>query len=240
MAAIPHTSGWTSYWEAVTDKRIFAIEARDHVDRLRRVVDLHPGMRVLDFGCGFGHVAQQLAPLVGHVACWDAAETMREATAARTAGPSNVTILDLSEGVPPEAAGSFDLVLATSVIQYMVPAELGRWLAHWAALLRPQGRAVISDVPYPNISAVREVVGMLRFAARHGFLLRAFRDAVLELRHYAEFRGRLDIERWTPAELDRIATGAGLVPHLLPGNLTHRTGRFTMLLEKRSPGPGSG
>lgn len=227
-----HTSGWTSYWEAMTDKRIFAVEAGDHVDRLRRIVGLHPGMRVLDFGCGFGHVAEQLAPLVAHVACWDAAATMRDATAARTAGLDDVTILDLSHGVPAEAAGSFDLVLATSVIQYLTPAELGGWLGRWADMLRPGGRAVLSDVPHPDISAMAEVAGMLRFAAGHGFLFRAFRDAVLELRHYAGFRGRLDIQRWTPAELDRFATSVGLTPAMAPENLTHRTGRFTMLLEK--------
>lgn len=223
-------SSWSEYWNGMAQRHIFLVEARDHVRRLRSAVAVRGSDRVLDFGCGFGYVAELLAPDVAQVACWDAAAGMRRATAERTAQLPNVEQLSLAEGAPAAAAGSFDLVLVTSVIQYITPAELAGWLASWRALLRPGGRVVVSDVPVPGTSALTELIGMLRFAARNGFLLRALRDGIDEARRYAGSVRSTDLQRWQPAELARAAGDAGLVAERLPNNLTHRTARFSMTL----------
>jgi SAM-dependent methyltransferase len=225
-------SSWSDYWNGMAQRHIFEIEATDHVRRLRQAVPVGPADRVLDFGCGFGFVAELLAPHVAQLGCWDAAEGMRTATAQRTGRLPNVVQVDLGSGVPAGAEATYDLIVVTSVIQYMTPVELSGWLGRWRTLLRPGGRVVVSDVPCPGTSAVGELVGMLLFAARHGFLLTALRDGIDEARRYARSIRSTELQRWEPAELAQAAAVAGFEPVRLPVNLTHRRGRFAMELRR--------
>lgn len=221
-------SAWSQYWEGMAPRRIFEVEARDHVDRLLRAVPIGPADRVLDFGCGFGHVTELLAASAAFVGFWDAAETMRTGTATRTAPLPNVALVE-----PVPGAGPFDLVAANSVVQYMSAAELAGWLARWRDLLAPRGRIVLSDVPRPGGSAPAELLGMLRFAARHRFLLTALRDGIEESRRYARSRSETDLLRWRPQDLIAFAAEHGLDGRILPANLTHRTGRRSVVLQVR-------
>ncbi len=230
MTAEPPAWIWSTYWEGMDHRHIFVVEARDYVARLRRSVALQGNERCLDFGCGFGYVAELLAPSVAHVAYWDAAERMRRATAERTVALPTVTPVDLGGPLPTDAVGAFDLVLANSVVQYMTSAELADWMVRWRSLLASGGRIVLSDIPRPGASAGAELLGMLWFAARHRFLLRAVRDGVEEVRRYSRSRGSADLLRWTPDDFVRMAGGCGLVARVLPANLTHRSGRFSVIL----------
>ncbi|MCY7342801.1 MAG: class I SAM-dependent methyltransferase [Pseudonocardia sp.] len=230
MTVEPAAATWSAYWEGMGHRHIFVVEARDHVARLRREVAPRPTDRVLDFGCGFGHVVELLAPSVAGVGFWDAAAGMRRATAERTASLGTVGPVDLGGPVPESALGSFDLVLANSVVQYMTADELAGWMPRWRSLLVPEGRIVLSDIPVPGASAAVEILGMLRFAARHGFLLRAVRDGVREARRYSRSRGSADLRRWRPEDLVRSAAAHGLHAQVLPANLTHRSGRFSVVL----------
>lgn len=222
-------SGWALYWEGMPHRHIFEVEARDHVTRLRRAIPIGGTDRVLDFGCGFGHVTALLAASVASVGFWDAAAAMREATARRTAALANVALVDL--GGPAAAPGAFDLVVANSVVQYMSETELSGWMARWRDLLVPGGRIVLSDVPRPGASSPRELLGMLRFAARHRFLLRALRDGVAEAARYSRSRADADLLRYRPDELIAVAARQGLRGQVLPVNLTHRSGRTSVVLE---------
>src|SRR5687768_3773292 len=125
-------------------RHIFTVEARDYVARLRREVPVRRTDRVLDFGCGFGHVVELLAPSVAAVGFWDAAEVMRRATAERTTTLPTVAPVDLGGPVPDDAVGTVDLLVANSVVQYMTADELAGWLPRWRTLLAPGGRIVLS------------------------------------------------------------------------------------------------
>lgn len=233
MTVEPPTATWSAYWADMDHRHIFTVEARDHVARLRAAVPIRATDRVLDFGCGFGHVVALLAPTVAAAGYWDAAEVMRRATAERTAALGNVAPVDLGGPAHGDVVGSVDLLLANSVVQYMGPDELAGWLPRWRELLAPGGRIVLADIPPPGGSAAGELLGMLRFAARHGFLLRAVRDGVQEARRYARHRNGADLTRWTRADVVRLAEEAGFAASILPKNLTHRSGRFTVLLTVR-------
>ncbi len=225
----PSTHGWSAYCNGVDDKKIFAEEARDHVARLRAAVPLSGTDRVLDFGCGFGYVGELLASLVEEVGLWDTAPRMLRLAAERSAHLPNVTVVDLADGRP-LPRGHYDLVLVTSVIQYMLPEELAGWPERWGAMLRPGGRIVVSDVPPPDVSGLAELVNMLVFASRRGILGHAVRDGVREFGRYVRVRRVNDLLRRTPADLAALAAGAGLSAERLPVNLTHRAGRFSMVL----------
>jgi trans-aconitate methyltransferase len=230
------TPPWSLYWEELGHQHAFTVEAHDYVDRLREAIPLRPTDRVLDFGCGFGHVVELLAPTVAAVGYWDGARAMREATASRVARVRTAFPVDLARPWPLGAYGRFDVVLANSVVQYLDRAELGRWLSRWVSLLAPAGWIVVSDVPAPQTSAVREVLGQVRFAVRHRFLVRAVYEGLGEARRYARSRGDHSLTRWTPEELGEIAEAVGLTTTELPANLTHRSRRFTVVLHR--PGDG--
>jgi cyclopropane fatty-acyl-phospholipid synthase-like methyltransferase len=221
---------WTAYWEDIDHRHIFAVEARDYVARLRAAVPVRPTDRVLDFGCGFGHAVELLAPTVAAVGYWDSAEAMRRATGDRSARFRSVFLADLARPAALGAYGRFDLVLANSVVQYMGRDELRRWISRWGSLLTPDGRIVLSDVPAPQTSSVREVLGLIKFARRHRFLARAVRDGMHEAGRYTRSRGEHCLTRWTPDEIAALAAVSGLETTVLPANLTHRSGRFTVVL----------
>lgn len=229
MSVAPRAHDWAAYCNGVNDKRIFADEAGDHVARLREVVPLRATDVVLDFGCGFGYVLVLLARHVGRVAYWDAAANVLRRAGDRVAHLPHVEMVDLAEGRPaPDRI--YDLVLVNSVVQYMQRAELAGWLARWRSMLRDDGRLVVSDVPTPDLSTWEELTDMLAFAERRGFLWAAVRDGFREAGRYARTRRRLSLLCLTPDELAALAMEAGLSPELLPANLTHRSGRFSMLL----------
>ena len=58
---------WAAYWDRLEEHVIFRVEASDYVTRLEAALGLDPRARVLDFGCGFGFIAELLAPRVAEL-----------------------------------------------------------------------------------------------------------------------------------------------------------------------------
>jgi ribosomal protein S18 acetylase RimI-like enzyme len=88
---------WQAYWDGLEDlPEFFRAEAADFVKRLDDVVSLGADARVLDFGCGFGFVADSLAPRVGRYVFGTSADWRRQARLV-TAQHQNIGFVDLSE-----------------------------------------------------------------------------------------------------------------------------------------------
>lgn len=228
-------AGWASYWEGLSSRhRIFSAESAEYVDRLLDAVPVPREARVLDFGCGFGHTAHALAPHVGEIAVWDAASNMRRGARLTLADTRNATFVDLSDPAA-AATGCWDLILVHSVVQYLPEAELQAWLGHWQRMLVPGGRLIISDIPTPASSGVRELGEMLRFASSRSMLLPALRDGIAEAGRYQQQRATLPLTRLTMETLERRAAEAGLSARLLPVNLSYRRGRISVVFQPLAP-----
>lgn len=227
---------WKAYWEGMHDRRIIAVEAGDYVRRLWVHRPLPGTARVLDFGCGFGHVADLLACRVAWVDAWDNASTMRAATMSRTRSRGNVRVVDLAPGAcPPDEL--YDAILVNSVIQYMDRGELRQWLSRWRGMLHDLGVVVISDVPVPGnhmageiAHMAGEIAGVLRFASANGILGGALVDGVAEVWRYAKGRASQPLLQLTRDELESLVRPAGFSTTVLAPNLTHRQKRFTAVL----------
>jgi hypothetical protein len=55
-------SGWLGYCDELGEHAMFRLEAEEFVNRLQGVLPLARGTRVLDFGGGFGVVANSVQP----------------------------------------------------------------------------------------------------------------------------------------------------------------------------------
>src|ERR671923_529082 len=112
---------WRSFWDS--DHAIY-VNARhkdvhygDIADQIAAMIPF-PSARVLDYGCGEAVHADRVARRAAGLVLSDAAPTVRAALSAHFAGEPCIEVL------PPEEVaklpdGSFDLIVANSLVQYL-------------------------------------------------------------------------------------------------------------------------
>jgi SAM-dependent methyltransferase len=225
----PH--GWESYWEGLSGgQRLFREQAREYVHNLESAIVLDRHARVLDFGCGFGFVAEALAYKVGELFIWDSSATMLRSSRLLVSGHQNIRFLDLSDAPVVPCNLRFDLILVNSVAQYMAFDEFTAWLVRWATMLAPGGRIVISDLIPPDHDSVSDLIDILRFSIRRGLTGDAIVWTFRKLGRYRRVRGTCPLGRIGLEELSQRGKAAGLTLTCLPANLTHFRKRFTVVL----------
>jgi ubiquinone/menaquinone biosynthesis C-methylase UbiE len=129
-----------------------AVHARGRdLDALAALVRERPDARVLDLGCGGGHVTFAVAPHAREVVAYDLSAEMLEvvAQAARERGLANVTT---HQGVAerlPFADASFDVVLSRYSAHHWCDLDAG--LRGAARVLKPGGLAGFADSLSPGL-----------------------------------------------------------------------------------------
>ncbi len=149
---IPHQQGVSARFGAQADAYLHsAVHAQGpELDALEAVARERPGARVLDLGCGAGHVSYRVAPLVTEVVAYDLAPQMLALVGAHAArhGLPNIRVsCGTAEALPfPDA--SYDLVLSRySAHHWSAPAHALREVCR---VLRPEGQWVLADVASPG------------------------------------------------------------------------------------------
>lgn len=112
----------------------------DHGKLLVSDLEIRPGQRVLDVGCGTGLLGAYVAGIVGTTGKVVGIDPLplRVELARRRAGPSFEATLGRAEDLSPFAAASFDVVLLNSVLHWL-PEHLPV-LRQIARVLRPGGK----------------------------------------------------------------------------------------------------
>jgi ubiquinone/menaquinone biosynthesis C-methylase UbiE len=128
-----------------------------HGDDLRDVAAMvaqHPDARVLDLGCGGGHLAFAVAPHVAHVIAYDLSAEMLAAVATEAAarGLANVSTQRGSAESLPFADGAFDIVVTRFSAHHWYDAQAG--LHEARRVLAPGGTAAFIDVVSPGTVAL--------------------------------------------------------------------------------------
>ncbi|KMO43390.1 SAM-dependent methyltransferase [Methylobacterium tarhaniae] len=105
--------------------------------------------RVLDLGCGGGHVSYRAAPHVAEVIACDITQAMLDAVAATAAerGLSNIAVRQAAAEQLPFPAASFDVVLCRFTAHHWQDLEAG--LREARRVLKPGGRGVFIDTVAP-------------------------------------------------------------------------------------------
>jgi SAM-dependent methyltransferase len=141
----------TAYSPRASDYLASAVHATgEDLDELERRVRGRPTARVLDLGCGGGHVTYRAAPHVAEVVAVDLSAAMLEIVSRTAAdrGLQNVSARQCpAERLPFEAA-CFDFVLSRFSAHHWHDLDAG--LREAARVLGPGGRAVLIDSIAPS------------------------------------------------------------------------------------------
>ncbi|MFG1420678.1 class I SAM-dependent methyltransferase [Roseixanthobacter liquoris] len=119
------------------------------LDALAQMMAGRGAARVLDLGCGGGHVSFTVAPHVARVVAYDLSDRMLEAVAgeAQRRGLGNIeTAWGVAEELPFSDA-SFDFVVSRFSAHHW--RDLSAGLAQARRVLKPNGRAIFMDVVAP-------------------------------------------------------------------------------------------
>jgi hypothetical protein len=100
--------------------------------------------------------------------------------------------------------------------------------------LAPDGRLVIGDVIPPDVGAASDVLALLRYAARRGFLTAALLGlARTAISPYRRIRARLGIGCYSEADFLARLAGAGYAAQRAKRNLEHNPARMTFIAQAR-------
>jgi ubiquinone/menaquinone biosynthesis C-methylase UbiE len=202
----------------------FEVIARDVIGYISS-----PDAVVLDYACGEALSAAKVADACGKLYLAEPAPGVRGRLIARFAPNTRIRVRSLDD-VRKMAENSIDLAVMNSVAQYMTPDELDAAFAVVKRLLKPAGRLVLGDILRPEVGMLRDVLALLRFAAKHGFL----KDALIglistALSDYRQLRTRIGLQRYSEQEMLAKLARAGFTASRARLNIGHNPWRMTFV-----------
>jgi arsenite methyltransferase len=201
-------------------ERLYA--TRDMLRRrelVRAALDVRPGDRILDVGCGPGFYVTELLEAVGHegsVVGVDSSADMLAVAAKRAAGHGNVEFHQADATSLPVPAASFERAVCVQVLEYV--RDVSAALSEMHRALRPGGRMLVWDIDWATVSwnAIDRQLARRVLAAWDKHLTHPSLPQTLaaQLRN-ADFQDvRMDARAFATTELIPDAYGGSLVPLL--------------------------
>jgi ubiquinone/menaquinone biosynthesis C-methylase UbiE len=204
----------------------FQLIARDIIAYIEQ-----PDWVVLDYACGEALSAAEVAEACGTLILAEPAPGVRGRLIARFAPNMKIRVRTLKD-LKKMAENSVDLAVVNSVAQYMTEAELDEALADIRRLLKPSGRLVLGDILRPSVGMPRDVLALLWFARKNGFLRDALTGLIsTALSDYRELRGRLGLQRYSQARMIAKLGAARYTAIRARTNIGHNRWRMTFVAQ---------
>jgi ubiquinone/menaquinone biosynthesis C-methylase UbiE len=223
---------WIDYYDSTHTIYASRLHRDVHFEAIARDIIGYvssPDAVVLDYACGEALSAAKVADVCGKLYLAEPAPGVRGRLIARFAPNTKIRVRSL-EDVRKMAEKSIDLAVMNSVAQYMTPQELDAAFATIKRLLKPGGRLVVGDILRPEVGMARDVLALLKFAARYGFL----KDALIglistALSDYRQLRTRIGLQRYSEAEIVAKLAAAGFTASRAHQNIGHNPWRMTFV-----------
>jgi ubiquinone/menaquinone biosynthesis C-methylase UbiE len=223
---------WIDYYDSTHTIYASRLHRDVHFEAIARDIIGYvssPDAVVLDYACGEALSAAKVADVCGKLYLAEPAPGVRGRLIARFAPNTKIRVRSL-EDVRKMAENSIDLAVMNSVAQYMTPQELDAAFATIKRLLKPGGRLVLGDILRPEVGMARDVLALLKFAARYGFL----KDALIglistALSDYRQLRTRIGLQRYREAEIVAKLAAAGFTASRAHQNIGHNPWRMTFV-----------
>ena len=189
------------------------------LDLLQKFVEGHKNAKVLDMGCGGGHVSYTVSPYVGHVIAFDLTREMLDVVSneATKRNLRNIeTILGDIKALP-FSDESFDYVFSRFSAHHWF--DLGSGIKEACRVLKPNGKAAFIDVispALPKLDTHLQAIEILRDISHvRDYSIREWHEALefngLHILRQSMLRLRLDFSAW----IQRINTPANRVCAIL-------------------------
>ena len=202
----------------------FQIIARDIIGYISS-----PDAVVLDYASGEALSAARVADACGKLYLAEPAPGVRGRLIARFAPNTKIRVRSLDD-LRKMDEKSVDLVIMNSVAQYMTREELDSALSVIRRLLKPAGRLVVGDILRPEVGMAKDVLALLKFAGRHGFLKDAcYGLARTALSDYRQLRTRVGLQRYSESEMIEKLARAGFTASRAHSNIGHNPWRMTFV-----------
>lgn len=153
--------------------------AQEIFDAIAARVELKPGLRVLDFGCGTGLLTLRIGERTGSVTGADTSEGMLEKLLekSRAAGASGVAVLHLKSQDGSGLTGEYDLIASSMTFHHV--RDVAALTARLAERLRPGGCLCVADLDPEGGRFHADNAGVFHFGFSRDELERIFREAGL-------------------------------------------------------------
>lgn len=223
---------WIAYYDSAHTMFVSKLHREVHFRTIARDIISYVSSRdsvVLDYACGEALSAETVADACGRLILAEPAPGVRSRLAARFAPNTRIQVRSLDE-LRHMDDESVDLAVMNSVAQYMTPDELDAGFAVLGRLLKPTGRLMLGDILKPHAGMSGDVIALLRFAAKHGFVKDALRGlARTALSDYRQLRIRIGLQSYSEPEMLAKLTAAGMTATRAPSNIGHNTARMTFV-----------
>jgi SAM-dependent methyltransferase len=228
---------WREFWNQDTPIYVNARHKAVHYELIaRQLADALPEDQpaVLDFGCGEALSAGLVAERCRVLHLCDGAALVRTRLAQQFGLLGNVVVM-APEQLGEIPAGSLDLIVVNSVLQYLSRADLDGLLATWRGLLKPGGQLLIADVVPPDVGPLTDVLALLRLAAGNGFLIASLGGLVRTFfSDYRRKRAALGLAHYSEAEMLALLSAAGYDARRRQPNLGHNQARMAFIAVPRA------
>ncbi|MBY0360950.1 MAG: class I SAM-dependent methyltransferase [Phreatobacter sp.] len=187
---------------------------------------------VLDYACGEALETPRVAAAVGRLVLCDGAPSVVAKLRERFGGLANLAFALPEELDGVLAGGTADLVVVSSLIQYLSPEDFAALLERFRHLLKPGGRLVVADVIPPDSGMVADVASLLRNALKHGYLPAALVGLVATaVSPYRRIRSEIGLSTYAEADMIALMAGHGFLARRHRPNLGLTPHRMTFVAQ---------
>lgn len=228
---------WRSFWDGdhaiyVSDRhkavhyRAIADGILDHVTE----AGLGPETVVLDYACGEALESARVAAAVGRLVLCDGAPSVVAKLRERFGGLPNVAFALPEDLDAVLVDGAADLIVVSSLIQYLSAEDFAALLDRFRSKLKPGGRLVLADVIPPDAGMVADVASLLRNAWRNGYLPAALAGLVATaVSPYRKIRSEIGLSTYAEADMLALMARHGFVARRHRPNLGLTPHRMTFV-----------